>query len=247
MKKTILITLGFIVLCVGIALAGPIRSMLASRGGEYADYEEEPPYPLPDGVVAVEYLESDGNSYILTGYTTSRNLLSFAYDVTFSYKDATASSGTVVFQSQNSSQYCNSGIEIVTGSKNWMRCYSHGGVYGTAYVNSFKRKIRVCCDVDGTYDIDNGAFVGKITPIDAWSYPSKIGLFCFSFSSITPSKPGVRIYEASLSYPDVFEFHFIPVRFLNEDGIWEGAMWDLVSEELFRNQGTGSFIIGPDL
>lgn len=38
----------------------------------------------------------------------------------------------------------------------------------------------------------------------------------------------------------------IPVRFMNETGQQEGAMYDKVSKQLFRNKGTGSFIIGPD-
>lgn len=38
----------------------------------------------------------------------------------------------------------------------------------------------------------------------------------------------------------------IPVRFLNENGQQEGAMYDKVSKQLFRNKGTGSFTIGPD-
>ena len=39
---------------------------------------------------------------------------------------------------------------------------------------------------------------------------------------------------------------FIPVRFTNEDGESEGAMFDKVSGQLFRNSGTGAFIVGPD-
>ena len=39
---------------------------------------------------------------------------------------------------------------------------------------------------------------------------------------------------------------FIAVRFTNEGGVSEGAMFDRVSGQLFRNAGTGAFIIGPD-
>ena len=38
----------------------------------------------------------------------------------------------------------------------------------------------------------------------------------------------------------------IAVRFTNEQGISEGAMYDKVSKSLFRNAGTGSFLIGSD-
>ena len=40
---------------------------------------------------------------------------------------------------------------------------------------------------------------------------------------------------------------FIPVRFTNESGEQEGAMWDRVTKQLFRNAGTGAFTFGPDL
>lgn len=40
---------------------------------------------------------------------------------------------------------------------------------------------------------------------------------------------------------------FIPVRFTNELGQSEGAMYDRVSGRLFRNQGTGAFLYGADV
>ena len=36
------------------------------------------------------------------------------------------------------------------------------------------------------------------------------------------------------------------VRIRNELGFWEGAMYDGISGEIFRNLGSGAFIIGPD-
>lgn len=39
----------------------------------------------------------------------------------------------------------------------------------------------------------------------------------------------------------------IPVRFTNALGQSEGAMYDRVSRKLFRNAGTGTFTIGPDV
>lgn len=42
-------------------------------------------------------------------------------------------------------------------------------------------------------------------------------------------------------------FDGIAVRFTNEDGVSEGALYDRVSGQLFRNAGSGAFLIGPDL
>ena len=38
-----------------------------------------------------------------------------------------------------------------------------------------------------------------------------------------------------------------PIRFVNENGDDEGAMYDVINGELLRNQGSGSFTIGPDV
>ena len=55
----------------------------------------------------------------------------------------------------------------------------------------------------------------------------------------------VRIYHLFGSSGNV-KIDLIPVRFTNENGETEGAMYDKISNMLFRNQGTGMFVIGPD-
>lgn len=42
-------------------------------------------------------------------------------------------------------------------------------------------------------------------------------------------------------------FDGIPVRFTNENGETEGAMYDKVSGKLFGNAGTGAFVLGSDI
>ena len=55
-----------------------------------------------------------------------------------------------------------------------------------------------------------------------------------------------RYYNAKISVGDIVVIDAIPVRFTNENDVSEGAMYDRVSGQLFRNAGTGAFIIGPD-
>jgi hypothetical protein len=45
---------------------------------------------------------------------------------------------------------------------------------------------------------------------------------------------------------DVIVRDLIPVRFTNENNQTEGAMYDKVTKQIFRNPGTGAFVIGPD-
>lgn len=56
----------------------------------------------------------------------------------------------------------------------------------------------------------------------------------------------VRFYFVKVVNGGKLVRDFIPVCFTNENGESEGAMYDKVNGQLYRNQGTGVFIIGPD-
>ena len=57
-----------------------------------------------------------------------------------------------------------------------------------------------------------------------------------------------KIYWLKIKKAGILVRNMIPVRFTNELGQSEGAMYDRVSGELepFRNQGTGAFLWGSD-
>lgn len=55
-----------------------------------------------------------------------------------------------------------------------------------------------------------------------------------------------KIYYCKYWKSGVLTLDMIPVRFMNEIGQSEGAMYDRVSGQLFRNSGTDAFVIGPD-
>lgn len=70
-------------------------------------------------------------------------------------------------------------------------------------------------------------------------------LSLFSLNNqILPSS--CRIYYWEINNYDNILFDIIPVRFTNSLGQTEGAMFDKVSKRLFRNAGTGAFVVGPD-
>ncbi len=58
---------------------------------------------------------------------------------------------------------------------------------------------------------------------------------------------GLRMHNFTLIADDITVRDFVIVRFTNELGVSEGAMFDKVTKKLFRNSGTGSFVIGPDV
>lgn len=55
------------------------------------------------------------------------------------------------------------------------------------------------------------------------------------------------MHNFTLIADDITVRDFVIVRFTNELGVSEGAMFDKVTKKLFRNAGTGSFVIGPDV
>ena len=55
-----------------------------------------------------------------------------------------------------------------------------------------------------------------------------------------------RFYDFKMYDGDNLVFDGIPVRFTNEQNQSEGAMYDRVSGQLFRNAGTGTLTLGPD-
>ena len=76
-------------------------------------------------------------------------------------------------------------------------------------------------------------------------------------SSLSTSSKYVLLYDiwrnfSSYNCVRIFNFSIkgrcsmIPVRFTNENAETEGALYDRISGQLFRNQGTGALILGPD-
>ena len=72
------------------------------------------------------------------------------------------------------------------------------------------------------------------------------GHFTLLWNHVNNSLAKTRLIEVVFSVDNTILGSFIPVRFTNEDGVSEGAMYDKVSGQLYRNAGTGAFVIGPD-
>lgn len=72
------------------------------------------------------------------------------------------------------------------------------------------------------------------------------GRFVLLWNRSDKSPIKIRLIDVVFSVDNAILGSFIPVRFTNEEGESEGAMYDKVSGQLYRNAGTGAFIIGPD-
>ena len=109
---------------------------------------------------------------------------------------------------------------------------------------SYATNTRYVVSYDKTNLVVNGS-----SQTSGW-YADYVGtrtLFIFATnrgSAVVPSDMQLfsfKIYTGSTLVRDM-----VPVRFTNELGQPEGAMYDRVSGQLFRNAGTGAFTIGPD-
>lgn len=234
MKKILVL---FLMLGCSIAISSPVKSMI---GACETKLENASPIPLPDGIVAVEYIESDGNSYFAMPFQQEIDY-KLSMDVFAPCK--------------------------VNGGANWLfggyRNATSKGTYVQFYGNAtytfcgmfspdssriiFNNEQRTIVVLDSLYSNTLSCFgfsvqIKKPVP----SYPESSPMYLLASRPTSLSKIGTKLYCVKYESGSHY-LVLIPVRFLNENDEWEGAMYDLVSGELFLNQGSGDFIIGPDL
>ena len=218
-------------------VASTIRSSIGAREMLLLQDKDK----LPDGLVAVEYIESSGTQYIDTGIPL--------YSTMWIEIDFQISSWV------NNAVVCGSNVSGSTSKGQYsigMFSYS-GHNYITSNYNAFTGALS---DVSP----EDRLTVGKhenITYYNGTSYERpKVETYyaggnCFLFwgggyhSTPFTNKSRIKIYAFTL-YDGGIICRCQPVRFLNENEEWEGAMYDFVSKQLFRNSGTGSFTFGPD-
>ena len=149
-------------------------------------------------------------------------------------------------------------------TKNW-DFYSYGLFYLTQAGQAQRGKLNfhgnnsVLSDLIQTddpvrFDVSVSANGSDIVNISCGSFSSSAniknitdsGRFILLWNRANNSLAKTRLVKVVFSVDNTILGSFIPVRFTNEDGVSEGAMYDKVSGQLFRNAGTGAFVIGPD-
>lgn len=134
-------------------------------------------------------------------------------------------------------------------------------VAGTAEeVSSFIQAVdgKISKIVNGTQEITPSGGVADVSALFTTNNTSLMGVVRYAHATYTSGKLTDRAINAFIgnSPKKITDFTIEKnneilialkaVRFTNEDGVSEGAMYDKVSGQLFRNAGTGAFIIGPD-
>ena len=216
---------------------------LAARAGAWAKSGAPLPYDAE-----VEWIESTGTEFIDSGIigtsgieVTSKCALLYMTNVYSAMWGSRVNSRVNDFQvyynnpSVGGTPYS---IVLRTGSDQKEISASSLGIEGSLLDKTLDITAR-----SGTIIVNGITFP---TPLFNFTTPHSILLFC-QYSNNTHANFGRFRYRSwSAKYDGVFVSDLIPVRLTNENGVSEGAMYDRVSGQLYRNAGTGAFIIGPD-
>lgn len=192
----------------------------------------------------VEFLESTGTQWIDTGVaptiaditrvvadlsfvgiSTSVNNIVFgshidvpAYSRLFAFVDASGKARVAYGSAYSGTVAVNSGTR-----------YSFDAVFGQG--NSY-------LDVSGTRSSAGSGTVGVLPSVG-------MALFACRYRDTVISPVSIRLYACEIHIGGVLVRDFIPVR-VGSGSSAVGYMYDRVSGALFRNAGTGAFVIGPD-
>ena len=216
-----------------VAVCQPIKSRLASAETGYLS----PLPPLPHGAIPVEYIESSGTQYIDTGVAPDSNT-----GITLDFQVVQYNDGCCGIYRNNPYRllYCN-----FFNSKMYYRYGNYQSAGTSEGLNVFGRNYLVMsdgkCVLNGIVVVEGCDTSSLDRSIDTFI------MFAYSRNGTITGFCKLRCYGFSMTHGEEDILSLIPVRFPNELGEWEGAMYDFTSGELFRNQGTGSFVIGPDL
>lgn len=202
--------------------------MLAARGIFLAT-RRKPRLPYD---AEVEYLESTGTQWIDTGIVSKNDV---------SYRITCKAIGQVDYIMAGSL------VQGVGSSNNRILCYYsqnriavQRGDYGSSKSIPFDTQWHTYYSSKDLIKIDNQEFSSA-------ACGNSNGEFYLFTSSPTPSSTrNLQISKASIYDDGVLVRDFVPVRYMNENGQPEGAMYDRVSGQLFRNAGTGAFNYGND-
>lgn len=226
---------GAIVVIGLMCFSSPVRSLIGCRETFSMDKATD---PLPDGVVAVEYLESTGTQYINLpfGFDPSDEIDMYAGLLVTGQDKYLVSP---IRWNDNNNRFALAGTSIdlsfgvgfgQQGTNNTL-LYPKTKADYTIHHWTYANRIFKVTDLLLSCDVTSITF-GKTT--------ANLRLF-FGYNANTKGR--IRSYRHKKNGKDLI--NLVAVRYV-QDGQDIGCMFDLVTKEMFYNSGTGSFLIGPD-
>ena len=194
----------------------------------------------------IEYLESTGTQWIDTGLNTHGPM-----SIQFSFIAIPSSSEKDIIGTRSSMTTTQEGSHIIGFYNNFLFAYNKPNqrldtnsfsqteqLFNITYTTTLSTRI---------FNVNDVEYIDNETPV----YTEDFNIFIFcggKRADGTVQNPSqIKLLSSKVYYNDLLVQDLIPVRFTNELGETEGAMYDKVSGELFRNQGSGSFVLGSDL
>ena len=172
----------------------------------------------------VEYLDSSGTQYIDTGVGEGYDSTLLNIQCDFQHLTTSGDYRWVIFDSCDDNSYM--GIQ-----RNGVFCYIGGSQNkGVGTITNLKRTYHFDGYIEG---IGNKAYTRN-----SCTLTNTIRLFGMRSISNCES---CRIWFFRITYNNTIVRDLIPV--VDKQGV--GCMYDKVSKQLFYNQGTGNFIVGP--
>lgn len=195
----------------------------------------------------VEYIESTGTQWIDTGVVGTSAL---EVDIRIYSPNQAGNSKCPIGNFDNSTGVVIRDSLLVNSNAKYY--YYFGSLLGTQgnYI-PFNQWIKFTLGLSAKWKGETSGEGTYMPPFSgAFSTTVSLTLFCRhvnnNSSIYTDAAWTGKISHCAINEGSRLVRDFIPVRFTNENGVTEGAMLDRVSGALFRNAGTGAFIIGPD-
>ncbi len=225
------ITIAFI-FCFCVS-AEPIRSMIGAD--RISIISQDGGTPLPEGVVAVEYIEGTGTQYIDTGIIPNPDI---GFVIVASYTGYAPNYGRL-FGTQKDGYSGTMTIRQSQANGGDIYIEKMGGVVGFSRYYPFDTNLHVF----------RFNFPDNSVSIDDYKYTYQTLSSSYTYSCWVFGNNGAtgcaaaRVYEVYCfsRIDESIVAHFIPVRVGDI-----GCMYEMVSGILFDNIGTGNFLVGPD-
>ncbi len=191
---------------------------------------------LPSGYTELEYIESTGTQWIDTGYKPSNN----------TKVDITVSLASVVNGHIFGSRMTNTGgggFAAATISNVFAFDYNGNRVAGISpTVGTVYRIVKNGAENQISYGTTVNTYSNSAS---TFSVDATMALFGINTAgTITSSAASIKIYSAQIEESGVLVRDFVPAR-RDSDGVI--GMYDTVNNVFYTNQGTGTFIAGPEV
>ncbi len=191
-------------------------------------------FVLGPDVVSVEYIESTGTQYIDTGVTATG-----ATNSEFQFKMSVTGFAFGARTAWNEVGYS---LNYATGNY----AFNYGNTSSVA-------ALRSTIPVDTNWHTAK-ILSGGVLSLDAWT--NTVGSYSFTTSDnliLFGTRQGSLLNRTAsgFKYCKIWEsstpvLDYVPVR-VGSGSTWEGAMMDVLTRRIYRNQGTGAFGYGGDL